>query len=107
MNARGNMTMAVMSTKDAGMTAPALSMAGAIIGLMVTVNGCMLRRRLSMHRPSAGHQYLFAIWSLKVIASGQLFIADPKQLQCFISFYRVASSGERSIDVDHGLNYFR
>ena len=50
MNARGNMTTAVMSIEDVVMTATAMSITDAIIGLMATGNGFMLRRRLSMHR---------------------------------------------------------
>jgi hypothetical protein len=76
MAAMADMTTGVMNTEAVVMTATAMSIAGAIMGLMVTGNGFMLRRRLSMRRlHRRASVYLYA----KSIASGREFISDPKQ----------------------------
>lgn len=60
-----NMTTAVTSTEDAGMTATAMREAGDTTGLMATGKGFMSRRRFTMNRHqrrasvSFSHQSLF------------------------------------------------
>ena len=71
-----NMTTAVTSTEDVGMTATAMCKAGVFISLMATGNEFMSRRGSSMHRlhrrvsVSFSHPFLF------IIAKG---IATPRQ----------------------------
>ena len=50
MAAMADMTTGVMNTEDAAMTATAMSITEAIMGLMATGNEFMLRRRSSIHR---------------------------------------------------------
>ena len=79
MAAMADMTTGVMNTEDVVMTATVMSITDAIIGLMATGNGFMLRRRLSMRRLHRRASVFLYHWVAKSNASGRPFIADPKQ----------------------------